>query len=124
MARALLEIWERLDLRIQGIILRRYFFYTSKKYSGHGSNVVKVSGDVAGLEMSSSPVPLETRRVGEKCTLNLSRAQTSSHWCAVVVHVPVQVSSMLLDHDSKLRGPSQKALVLLNSATLIFIHSL
>ncbi|GFT33889.1 uncharacterized protein TNCV_4383751 [Trichonephila clavipes] len=36
--------------------------------------------------MSSSPVPLKTRRVGrERCTLNLSRAQASSRWCGVVV---------------------------------------
>ncbi|GFV15391.1 uncharacterized protein TNCV_4834181 [Trichonephila clavipes] len=34
---------------------------------------------------SSSPVPLKTRRVGERCTLNLSRAQTSSCWSSVVV---------------------------------------
>ncbi|GFT30425.1 uncharacterized protein TNCV_2377161 [Trichonephila clavipes] len=40
---------------------------------------------VAGLFTSSSPVPLKTRRVGERCTLNLSRAQTSSRWCGVVV---------------------------------------
>ncbi|GFW20758.1 uncharacterized protein TNCV_1049791 [Trichonephila clavipes] len=33
----------------------------------------------------SSPVPLKTHRVGEKCTLNLSRAQTSSCWSGVVV---------------------------------------
>ncbi|GFS74959.1 uncharacterized protein TNCV_1396271 [Trichonephila clavipes] len=39
---------------------------------------------VAGLVTSSSPVPLETRRVGEQCTLNLSRAPTSSRWCGVV----------------------------------------
>ncbi|GFU49848.1 uncharacterized protein TNCV_4686151 [Trichonephila clavipes] len=31
---------------------------------------------------SSSPVPLKTHRVWEKCTLNLSRVQTSS--CGVV----------------------------------------
>ncbi|GFX04488.1 uncharacterized protein TNCV_900181 [Trichonephila clavipes] len=31
------------------------------------------------------PVPLKTRRVGQPCTLNLSRAETSSHWCGVVV---------------------------------------
>ncbi|GFW66811.1 uncharacterized protein TNCV_3783811 [Trichonephila clavipes] len=34
---------------------------------------------------SSSPVPLKTRRVGKRCTLNLSRAETSSRWCGVVV---------------------------------------
>ncbi|GFV44991.1 hypothetical protein TNCV_615811 [Trichonephila clavipes] len=33
----------------------------------------------------SSPVPLKTRRVGEICTLNVSRAQTSSCWSAEVV---------------------------------------
>ncbi|GFW57264.1 uncharacterized protein TNCV_541781 [Trichonephila clavipes] len=35
--------------------------------------------------MSSSLVPLKTHRVGQRCTLNLSRAETSSHWCGVVV---------------------------------------
>ncbi|GFU94601.1 hypothetical protein TNCV_2983951 [Trichonephila clavipes] len=35
--------------------------------------------------MSSSPVPLRTRGVEERCTLKLSRAQTSSRWCGVVV---------------------------------------
>ncbi|GFU88876.1 uncharacterized protein TNCV_4445511 [Trichonephila clavipes] len=40
---------------------------------------------VAGLVTRSSPVPLMPRRVGQRCTLNLSRAETSSHWCGVVV---------------------------------------
>ncbi|GFV61729.1 uncharacterized protein TNCV_188871 [Trichonephila clavipes] len=40
---------------------------------------------VACLVTSSSPVPLKTRRVGQQCTLNMSRAQTSSRWCGVVV---------------------------------------
>ncbi|GFV98980.1 uncharacterized protein TNCV_3390431 [Trichonephila clavipes] len=40
---------------------------------------------VAGLVTSSSPIPLITHRVGEQCTLNLSTAQASSHWCGVVV---------------------------------------
>ncbi|GFW86498.1 ntA domain-containing protein [Trichonephila clavipes] len=35
--------------------------------------------------MSSIPVPLKTRRVGQRCTLNLSRVETSSRWCGVVV---------------------------------------
>ncbi|GFW44130.1 uncharacterized protein TNCV_3854911 [Trichonephila clavipes] len=34
---------------------------------------------------NSRPVPLKTRRVGEICTLNLSRAQTSSCWSGVIV---------------------------------------
>ncbi|GFX31343.1 uncharacterized protein TNCV_2061611 [Trichonephila clavipes] len=40
---------------------------------------------VAGFVTSSSPVPLKTRRVGQRCTLNLSRAETSSRWRGVVV---------------------------------------
>ncbi|GFW72978.1 uncharacterized protein TNCV_831011 [Trichonephila clavipes] len=35
--------------------------------------------------MSSSLVPLKTRRLGERYTLNLSKAQTSSRGCGVVV---------------------------------------
>ncbi|GFT65625.1 uncharacterized protein TNCV_869171 [Trichonephila clavipes] len=34
--------------------------------------------------MSSSPVPLNTRLVGVRCTLNLSRVQTSSCWSGVL----------------------------------------
>ncbi|GFV45466.1 hypothetical protein TNCV_299661 [Trichonephila clavipes] len=44
---------------------------------GCGSPVVKVS-DHGRHVMSSSPEPLKTRRVRARCTLNLSRAQTSS----------------------------------------------
>ncbi|GFW69506.1 uncharacterized protein TNCV_488521 [Trichonephila clavipes] len=40
---------------------------------------------VACLVTSSSPVPLKTRRVEQRCTLNMSRAETSSSWCGVVV---------------------------------------
>ncbi|GFU64732.1 hypothetical protein TNCV_876551 [Trichonephila clavipes] len=57
---------------------------------------------VAGLITSSSPVPLKTRRVWERYTLNLPRAQTSSRWCGKIVRrevVPAQVSSTSLDHD-------------------------
>ncbi|GFX59025.1 uncharacterized protein TNCV_3814591 [Trichonephila clavipes] len=41
--------------------------------------------NVAGFVMGSSPVPLKTRRVGQRCTLNLSRAETSSRGCGLVV---------------------------------------
>ncbi|GFV41900.1 uncharacterized protein TNCV_4140071 [Trichonephila clavipes] len=34
--------------------------------------------------MSSSPVPLKTGRVGQLCTLNLSKAETSSRCCQVI----------------------------------------
>ncbi|GFW57770.1 uncharacterized protein TNCV_2926891 [Trichonephila clavipes] len=40
---------------------------------------------VACFVTGSSPVPLKTRRVWQRCTLNLSRAETSSRWCGVVV---------------------------------------
>ncbi|GFW87833.1 uncharacterized protein TNCV_1359371 [Trichonephila clavipes] len=40
---------------------------------------------VAGFVTSSSPVSLKTHRVKERCMLNLSRIQTSSRWCGVVV---------------------------------------
>ncbi|GFX06659.1 uncharacterized protein TNCV_382551 [Trichonephila clavipes] len=40
---------------------------------------------VACFVTGSSPVPLKTRRVGQRCTLNLSRAETSSRWCGVIV---------------------------------------
>ncbi|GFU87853.1 uncharacterized protein TNCV_964091 [Trichonephila clavipes] len=40
---------------------------------------------VACFVTGSSPVPLKTRRVGQRCTLNLSRAETSSRWCGVEV---------------------------------------
>ncbi|GFW44552.1 uncharacterized protein TNCV_4480981 [Trichonephila clavipes] len=39
---------------------------------------------VACLVTSLSPVPLKTCRVEQRCTLNLSRAETSSCWCGVV----------------------------------------
>ncbi|GFX63636.1 uncharacterized protein TNCV_2005641 [Trichonephila clavipes] len=51
---------------------------------GCGSPVVKVSNHGRHV-MSLIPVPLKTRRVGQRCTLNLSRAETSSRWCGVVV---------------------------------------
>ncbi|GFV58788.1 uncharacterized protein TNCV_3731261 [Trichonephila clavipes] len=69
---------------------------------------------VACLVTSSSQVPLKTRRVGQRCTLNLSSAETFSRWCGVVFRrggVPAQVSSTSLDHGSRLRGPSPKTLV-------------
>ncbi|GFT57513.1 HTH_Tnp_Tc3_2 domain-containing protein [Trichonephila clavipes] len=50
---------------------------TWTKPRGCGSPVVKVSNHGRHV-MSSIPVPLKTRRVGQRCTLNLSRAETSS----------------------------------------------
>ncbi|GFT33995.1 uncharacterized protein TNCV_4384491 [Trichonephila clavipes] len=38
---------------------------------------------MAGLVAGLSPVPLKTRRVGQRCTFPLSRAETSSRWLVV-----------------------------------------
>ncbi|PRD26691.1 UNVERIFIED_CONTAM: hypothetical protein NCL1_37476 [Trichonephila clavipes] len=56
----------------------------SKNCEGCGSPVIKVS-DHGRNVTSSRPVPLKTCHVGQRCTLNLSRAETSSHWCGAVV---------------------------------------
>ncbi|GFX18102.1 hypothetical protein TNCV_1577811 [Trichonephila clavipes] len=49
-----------------------------------GSPVVKQS-DHGRHVMSSSPVSLNTLHVGQRRTFNMSRAETSSRWCGVVV---------------------------------------
>ncbi|GFT90785.1 hypothetical protein TNCV_2777651 [Trichonephila clavipes] len=51
-----------------------------------GSPVVRVS-DHGRHVMSLSPVPLKTCRVGQRCTLNLSRAEMRLLvvWCGVIV---------------------------------------
>ncbi|GFV64112.1 uncharacterized protein TNCV_1281091 [Trichonephila clavipes] len=56
----------------------------SERTRGYGNPVVKILDHDRHI-LSSSPVPLKTRRVGQRCTLNPSRAETSSRWCGVVV---------------------------------------
>ncbi|GFT35882.1 uncharacterized protein TNCV_2154411 [Trichonephila clavipes] len=58
--------------------------YPSACGTGLRCPVVKVS-DHDRHVTSSSSVPLKTCRVVEQCVLNLSRAQTSSRWCGLVV---------------------------------------
>ncbi|GFV46204.1 uncharacterized protein TNCV_2390841 [Trichonephila clavipes] len=55
-----------------------------RDWGGHGSRVVKVS-DRGWPCHEFEPITTKDRRVGERCTLNLSRAQTSTRWCGVVV---------------------------------------
>ncbi|GFU93789.1 hypothetical protein TNCV_1660131 [Trichonephila clavipes] len=69
---------------------------------GRGSLVVKVS-DGGWHVTSSSTVPLKARRVGEGCTLNLLRAETSSRRSDMVVRRGG-------NYEEKLRGPSSKTL--------------
>ncbi|GFX41738.1 hypothetical protein TNCV_388511 [Trichonephila clavipes] len=64
--------------------IRRLFILLTLTNVGRGSQMVKIS-DRGWLVTISSPVPLKTHRVGERCTLNPSRAQTSSLWCDMVV---------------------------------------
>ncbi|GFW21491.1 uncharacterized protein TNCV_1533141 [Trichonephila clavipes] len=101
------RVSEQCDVNIHSLTI-----FENIRVLGCGSPVVKVS-DHGRHVMSSSQVSLKTRCVGQRCTLNLSRAETSSRWYDVVVRrvVPAQVSSTLLDYGSKLRGPSPKALV-------------
>ncbi|GFU86679.1 uncharacterized protein TNCV_2880991 [Trichonephila clavipes] len=88
-ARQLAELGPTLVLWDINQVRRSYSYFfcllrLSREVLGCGSPVVRVS-DHGRYVMSSSPVPLKTRRVGQRCTLNLSRAQTSSRWCGVVV---------------------------------------
>ncbi|GFW34959.1 hypothetical protein TNCV_978971 [Trichonephila clavipes] len=62
---------------------------------GCGSPVFKV-WDQGRYVMSSSPVQLKTRLVGQRSTLNLSRAETSSRWCGVVVRRRGASSGLLI----------------------------
>ncbi|GFX87941.1 uncharacterized protein TNCV_4374061 [Trichonephila clavipes] len=98
------------------------FFLTNEDC---GCPVVKVSYHGRNV-MSLSPLPLKTRHVGQRCTLNLSRAETSSRWCGVVVRregceLRCRLRHLTVFQNYVVRG--QKALVQLNSVTLIFTHS-
>ncbi|GFV61563.1 uncharacterized protein TNCV_4543951 [Trichonephila clavipes] len=89
---------------------------------GSGSRVVKVS-DHGRHVMISGPVPLRTRRVGETCTLNLSRSQTSPRCCGSLergFQLRCRPSHLAMVQNDEVCRP--KALVYLNNATLIFTH--
>ncbi|GFW35417.1 uncharacterized protein TNCV_2612161 [Trichonephila clavipes] len=74
-----------------------------------GLPVVKVSEHDRHV-MSSSSVPIKTSHVGERCTLNLSRAQTSSRWYGVVFRRG-GCQFRRRPRGTKLRGPSPNALM-------------
>ncbi|GFW37927.1 putative transposase-like protein [Trichonephila clavipes] len=67
----------------------RVRYLDRREPSGRGNGLVAAIAEwyryqiLACLVTSSSPVPLKTRRVGQRCTLNLS----SSCWCGVVVRI-------------------------------------
>ncbi|GFU62184.1 hypothetical protein TNCV_2474151 [Trichonephila clavipes] len=58
--------------------------------------------------MSSIPVPPKTRRVGQRCTLNLSRAETSSRWCGVVVRRGGASSGLILQGVAEFDRQTQR----------------
>ncbi|GFW51694.1 histone-lysine N-methyltransferase SETMAR [Trichonephila clavipes] len=70
--------------------------------SGCGSLVVEVS-ERGWHITSSSPVPLKTHRVGQRCTLNMSKVQRPP--VGGVDRTGGVSSVVVLDHGSKLRGP-------------------
>ncbi|GFV20243.1 hypothetical protein TNCV_5032361 [Trichonephila clavipes] len=86
----------------------------SKADWGCGCPVIKVSHN-GRYVMSSSPVPLKTHCAWQR--EDLPRAETSSLWCAVVVRRGSASSGVVhvMTMVKKLRGPSPKALVQLNS---------
>ncbi|GFW77527.1 hypothetical protein TNCV_2499191 [Trichonephila clavipes] len=59
--------------------------------------------------MNSNPVPLKTPRVGERFTLNLSRAQISSRGCGVVVRREPAQEGFLAAETSRIMGRSVSA---------------
>ncbi|GFU52918.1 hypothetical protein TNCV_1142231 [Trichonephila clavipes] len=88
----------------EGICVNRLL--SSNYLRGCGSPVVKVS-DHGRYVMSSSPVPPNTRRVGQRCTLNLSTAETSSRGVVVrrgVVQLRLSLTKAVLEHDEVHEG--------------------
>ncbi|GFV09438.1 uncharacterized protein TNCV_3158361 [Trichonephila clavipes] len=75
--RALTEEWDKLPQQLLDNVVQNVSQAAVAEWYRHRI--------VAGFVTSSSPVPLKTRRVEQRCTLNLSRAETSSRWCGVVV---------------------------------------
>ncbi|GFT73527.1 uncharacterized protein TNCV_4021351 [Trichonephila clavipes] len=82
--RALTEEWDKLPQQLLDNVVQSAILISGPLFEGCRSPVVKVS-DHGRHVMSSSPVPLKIRRVGQRCMLNLSRAETSTRWCGVVV---------------------------------------
>ncbi|GFY18967.1 transposable element Tcb2 transposase [Trichonephila clavipes] len=75
--RALTEEWDKLPQQLLDNVVQSMNVAAVAEWYRYRTVACFVTG--------SSPVPLKTRRVGQRCTLNLSRAETSSRWCGVVV---------------------------------------
>ncbi|GFW77776.1 uncharacterized protein TNCV_2805231 [Trichonephila clavipes] len=72
-----------INLKYEAISVPQGSVHLVKKTQERKSSTLDllITKDVTSL----SSVPLKTRRVGERCTLNLSRALTCSCWSGVVV---------------------------------------
>ncbi|GFV56976.1 histone-lysine N-methyltransferase SETMAR [Trichonephila clavipes] len=57
--------------------------------------------------MSSILVPLKTRRVGQRCKLNLSRAEMSSRWSAFGDEYPCGATVFRIVHHNSLQDEEQ-----------------
>ncbi|GFU79542.1 hypothetical protein TNCV_2916021 [Trichonephila clavipes] len=67
-------------------MVQNYKTRLQKPSSGRGSIVAKVS-DRGWLVTNSSRVIQNISRVGKRCTLKMSRAQTFSRWCGVLLRM-------------------------------------
>ncbi|GFT77065.1 transposable element Tc1 transposase [Trichonephila clavipes] len=96
------ENWREIASR-RGIVFKWFHCAFGRVELQRARNpVVKVSNHGRHV-MNSSPVPLTTRRVGERYTLTLPSAQTSSHCCGVAVRkegVPAQTIRNVLHEES------------------------
>ncbi|GFX21752.1 transposon Tf2-6 polyprotein [Trichonephila clavipes] len=72
------KIWEQAKIVSKHKLHPRSYFVKAAVAEGYRYRTG------ACLVTSLSPEPLKTRRVGQRCMLNLSRAETSSRWCGVV----------------------------------------
>ncbi|GFW24078.1 transposable element Tcb2 transposase [Trichonephila clavipes] len=79
--RALTEEWDKLLQQLLDNVVQNALFHFSVAAVAEWYRYRTMACFVTG----SNHVPLKTRRVGQRCTLNLSRAETSSRWCGVVV---------------------------------------
>ncbi|GFV06253.1 hypothetical protein TNCV_4589121 [Trichonephila clavipes] len=68
----LFAVFQRTSPSLHGLGMRQNCASPVVKVLNHGRHVMSL-------------VPLKTHRVGQRCPLNLSRAQSFSPWCGVVV---------------------------------------
>ncbi|GFV39383.1 ATP-dependent DNA helicase [Trichonephila clavipes] len=95
------------SLQVCGLNLENpCFSHGSSMWLAHVAAIVAAVAEwyryrtVACFVTGSNPVPLKTRRVGQRCTLNLSRAETSSRWCGSLPLVSAKIHYQIGDGGS------------------------